>query len=135
MAENPKASDPRDRGEDDASKDPDDWESDWNDYGELPTFIPDFNVSLSDFIIKNGGVKTSFPEIFRLEGGYVHLSASEKYSLLRSRRYLIYWEDVYPPSTRRTSSHALHSRCSLRTMTSWGLMEFLNAQTSSSKNG
>jgi hypothetical protein len=69
MAEIPEASNPQERNEDDVSKDADDWESDWNDYGKLPTFIPDFNVALSDYIIKKGGVKASFPEGLRKEGG------------------------------------------------------------------
>ncbi len=64
--------------------DPEDWESDWNDYGELPTVIPDFNVALSDFITTKGGVKASFPEVLRKEGGYVHSNVTSRYSLLRS---------------------------------------------------
>jgi hypothetical protein len=55
---------------DTGSETPEDkWESQWNDFGALPLFIPEFNVALAKFIIKFTGTKTSFPEIMRQEGG------------------------------------------------------------------
>jgi hypothetical protein len=46
------------------------WEAQLNIYGEtLPTTIPDFYVVLAKFIIKQAGVKVSFPATLRREGG------------------------------------------------------------------
>jgi hypothetical protein len=45
------------------------WESQWDDFGDLPSFIPKFNVALTEFIIKQTGTKEIFPEVLRQEGG------------------------------------------------------------------
>jgi hypothetical protein len=45
------------------------WEAQWYDYGSLPDTVPDFNVALAEFIIKQAGVDESFPSTLRQEGG------------------------------------------------------------------
>ncbi len=48
----------------------DDWDAQWQDFGELPSsLIPEFNVALADFIIKQTQGRRTFPEALRTEGG------------------------------------------------------------------
>jgi hypothetical protein len=44
-------------------------EAQWYDYGSLPNTIPDCNVALSEFLVKQAGVNESFPETLRREAG------------------------------------------------------------------
>jgi hypothetical protein len=37
------------------------WESQWNDCGKLPSFMPEFNVALAEFIVKQAGTDETFP--------------------------------------------------------------------------
>jgi hypothetical protein len=52
-----------------ASMTTDDVEAQWYDYGSLPNTIPDFNMALSEFLIKQAGVNESFPATLRHEAG------------------------------------------------------------------
>jgi hypothetical protein len=45
------------------------WESQWHDFGALPKFIPEFNVALGEFIVKQAETMESFPETLCQEGG------------------------------------------------------------------
>ncbi len=39
------------------------WEANWYDYGSLPDTVPEFNVTLADFLVKQAGVNQTFPAI------------------------------------------------------------------------
>jgi hypothetical protein len=69
MTKIPADKDEIEKDKEDASKETDKWESRWADYGELPSFIPDFNVALAKFVVQQTEVDESFPKIFRKEGG------------------------------------------------------------------
>jgi hypothetical protein len=45
------------------------WESQWEDFGDLPSHIPEFNVALAEFIMKQTGTKLIFPEVLCQEEG------------------------------------------------------------------
>jgi hypothetical protein len=52
------------------SEDADDWGSQWDDFGTLPsTILPDFNVAFAEFIIGQAVVSASFHKMIRQEGG------------------------------------------------------------------
>ncbi len=40
-----------------------DWEAQWDDYGSLPDTVPEFNVALAEFLVKQAGVNETFPTI------------------------------------------------------------------------
>jgi hypothetical protein len=61
--------DDEEESEDARSENTDVWEAQWDDFGELPSTIPEFNVALSDFIVKQLGTPTTFPQVLRKEGG------------------------------------------------------------------
>jgi hypothetical protein len=69
MTKIPTDKDETEKDKEDTSKEMDKWESRWNDYGELPLFIPDFNVALAKFVVQQTEVDESFPKILRKEGG------------------------------------------------------------------
>jgi hypothetical protein len=50
MTKIPMGIDDTGKDKDNASKDTREWELQWNDYGDLPSFIPEFNVALAEFI-------------------------------------------------------------------------------------
>jgi hypothetical protein len=58
-----------DGGDTDSETPEDEWESQWNDFGTLPKFMPKFNVALANFIVQQAHTKTSFPEMLHQEGG------------------------------------------------------------------
>jgi hypothetical protein len=39
------------------------WEANWYDYGSLPDTVPEFNVALTKFLVKQAGVNETFPAI------------------------------------------------------------------------
>jgi hypothetical protein len=65
----PKMVEEGDKGSEPKSEDYDIWESKWLDFGGFPAIIPEFNVALAEFIIKQTGTKVIFPETLHQEGG------------------------------------------------------------------
>jgi hypothetical protein len=52
----------------------DEWEAQWQDFGQLPsTLIPEFNVALAEFIVNQTGTSRTFPEILRKERRYTFI--------------------------------------------------------------
>jgi hypothetical protein len=48
----------------------DEWEAQWQDFGQLPSaLIPEFNVALAKFIVNQTGTDKTFPEVLQREGG------------------------------------------------------------------
>jgi hypothetical protein len=69
MTEQDDAPDSREDDEEASATTEENWEAQWYDYGSLPDTVPDFNVALAEFIIKQAGVDESFPSTLRQEGG------------------------------------------------------------------
>jgi IS1 family transposase len=60
------------------------WESQWEDFGNLPSHITEFNVALAEFIIKQTGTKLIFPEVLCQEG---RIHSYERFIIVLKRPY------------------------------------------------